>query len=324
MEFFLPFKIQDYPFKISYSDKILFIGSCFSEEIGNKLKELKFRILQNPNGILYDPSSICDSLFSYIDNKPFDEKNIFERNGLWHSWNHHSEFSGITKNEVLEKINQSAVTAHTFLKEAKYLVITLGTAFNYQLKANKENVANCHKVPADHFEKKLIPTDEIIAEMLRALNAIEKFNPTLRTIFTVSPVKHVKDGVVENNRSKARLIEAIQSIVEQKQNSFYFPSYELVTDILRDYRFYKKDLVHPNETAINFVFEKFIGHFIDQPSKELMEKIKKVISAINHKPFFKESISHKKFISAQLEIIAEIEATQSFIDLSEEKIYFKN
>jgi hypothetical protein len=159
---------------------------------------------------------------------------------------------------------------------------------------------------------------------LSVLTACEKLNPDLRIIFTVSPVKHVKDGVIENNRSKARLIDSVQSIVEQKQNSFYFPSYELVTDILRDYRFYKDDLVHPNEAAINFVFEKFTGHLIGQPSKELMEKIKKVISAINHKPFFKESISHKKFISAQLKIIAEIERAHSFIDLSEEKKYFRN
>lgn len=324
MEFFLPIKIQDYPFKISYSDKILFIGSCFSEEIGNKLQELKFNVLQNPNGILYDPLSIADALFSYIENKPFEGENLFESNGLWHSWKHHSIFSGISKNEVLNKINSSQLCAHAFLKQANVIIITLGTAFNYQLKADLKNVANCHKVPAAHFEKKLIPTDKIISGLLSVLTACEKLNPDLRIIFTVSPVKHVKDGVIENNRSKARLIDSVQSIVEQKQNSFYFPSYELVTDILRDYRFYKDDLVHPNETAINFVFEKFTGHLIGQPSKELMEKIKKVISAINHKPFFKESISHKKFISAQLEVIAEIERAHSFIDLSEEKKYFRN
>ena len=324
MEFFLPFKIRDYPFTISYQDKILFIGSCFSEEIGNKMTVLKFDVLQNPNGILYDPLSIADALFSYIENKPFDEKNIFELNGLWHSWKHHSIFSGINKEEALSKINSSQSGAHAFLKQASVLIITLGTAFNYQLKTNNENVANCHKVPADHFEKELIQTDKIISELLSVLNATEKLYPGLRIIFTVSPVKHIKDGIIENNRSKARLIEAVHSITEEKENAFYFPSYELVNDVLRDYRFYKNDLAHPNETALNFVLEKFIGHFIDQPSKELMEKIKKVVSAINHKPFLKESASHKKFISAQLVAIAEIEATHSFIDLSEEKKYFRN
>src|SRR6185312_9882900 len=223
MEFFLPFNIKDYPFKISYRDKILFIGSCFSEEIGNKLKELKFDILQNPNGILYDPLSISDSLFSYIENKPFDEENLFQFNGLWHSWKHHSIFSGTDKKEVLKKINASQSWTHAFLKEANFLIITLGTAFYYQLKDDNKNVANCHKAPATLFEKKLMPTEEIISEMLSVLTAIEVFNPGLKIIFTVSPVKHVRDGVVENNRSKARLIEAAHSICEQKQNAFYFP-----------------------------------------------------------------------------------------------------
>ena len=322
MELFLPFKIQDYPFNITYKDNILFIGSCFSEEIGNKLNELKFTILQNPNGILYNPVSIADAAFSYIENKPFDEKNLFELNGLWHSWKHHSVFSGINKKEILEKINYSQNTAHTFLKEANFLIITLGTAFNYQLKKSNENVANCHKAPADYFKKELIPTNDIISEMLRALTAVDQFNRGLKIIFTVSPVKHVRDGVVENNRSKARLIEAVHSVCEQKQNAFYFPSYELVTDVLRDYRFYKNDLVHPNETAINFVFEKFADSFFNVPSKRIMEEIKKILSAVNHKPFFKESEAHKKFVSEQIKNINDIESNYPFIALSKEKKYF--
>ena len=156
MEFFLPFQIQSFPFKISYRDKILLIGSCFSEEIGNKLSELKFEVLQNPNGILYDPISISEALFSYMANKPFIEENLFELNGLWHSWKHHSAFSGIDKNEVLEKINNSQSNGTSFLKEAKFLIITLGTAFNYQLKNNNENVVNCHKAAFDFFHKKFI------------------------------------------------------------------------------------------------------------------------------------------------------------------------
>lgn len=324
MEFFLPFQIQSFPFKISYRDKILFIGSCFSEEIGNKMSELKFDVLQNPNGILYDPLSICDALFSYIENKLLDEKYLFELNGVWHSWKHHSAFSGINKKDVLEEINHSQRAAHQFLKEAKFIIITFGTAFNYQLREKNLNVANCHKAPAGFFEKILLPTEQIISSLLNVLAATEIFNPGLKIIFTVSPVKHVKDGVVENNRSKARLIEAIQSIIEQNKNSFYFPSYELVTDILRDYRFYKNDWVHPNETAVNYVFEKFGNSFFSDDSKKIMNEIKKIVSAINHKPFLKESEAHQKFIAAQLEHIAEIEAMYSFIDLSEERKFFRN
>ncbi|HET7119486.1 MAG TPA: GSCFA domain-containing protein [Hanamia sp.] len=322
MEFFLQFKIRDYPFKISYQDKILFIGSCFSEEIGYKLKELKLDILQNPNGILYDPLSISDSLFSYIENKSFDEKNLFQLNGLWHSWKHHSSFSGTDKTEVLNKIYESQLHAHAFLKQAKFLIITLGTAFNYQLKINNENVANCHKAPTDYFEKKLIPTNEIISEILSILTAVEIFNPDLKIVFTVSPVKHIRDGVVENNRSKARLIEVSHSVCDQKQNVFYFPSYELVTDILRDYRFYKSDLVHPNETAVNYVFEKFCDSFFSDDSRKIMKEIKKIITAINHKPFLKHSEAHQKFITGELKKIQEIEKDYPFLDLSKEKRYF--
>ncbi|HUZ61364.1 MAG TPA: GSCFA domain-containing protein [Hanamia sp.] len=323
MEFFLPFQIQSYPFQISYYDKILFIGSCFSEEIGNKLKELKLNVLQNPNGILYDPLSISDSLFSYVENKPFNEENLFELNGLWHSWKHHSSFSGINKKEVFNKINQSQNTAHTFLKEADVLFVTLGTAFNYQLKNNNENIANCHKAPTDYFEKELISTDEIISEMLSVLTAIEILNPGLKIIFTVSPVKHIRDGVIENNRSKARLIEGVHAIEDKKQNVFYFPSYELVNDILRDYRFYKSDLVHPNETAINFVFEKFTDSFFDDSSKKIMKDVMQVLSAVNHKPLFKKSKAHKKFITEQIQNIKKIENKYPFINFSKEKKYFE-
>jgi hypothetical protein len=322
MEFILPFQIQSFPFKISYRDKILFIGSCFSEEIGAKMGELKFDILQNPNGILYDPLSIADALVPYIENKNYDEKDFFELNGLWHSWKHHSVFSGVNKMEVLEKINQSKNTANQFLKEAKFLIITFGTAFNYQLREKNLNVANCHKAPANLFQKNLLLAEHIVSTFVDVLKALGKFNQGLKIIFTVSPVKHVRDGVIENNRSKARLMEAAHSIVEQNKNAFYFPSYELVTDILRDYRFYKSDLVHPNETAINFIFEKFCDSLLNKESKKVSEKIKNVISAVNHKPFFKESEGYQKFIAKQIQNINWIENDFPFINLSKEKKYF--
>lgn len=324
MEFFLPFNIAPFPFSISYKDKILLTGSCFSEGIGNQLKEFKFPVLQNPNGILYDPVSIADALLSYIQNKQYAEENIFEMNGLWHSWKHHSVFSGIHKKEVLHKINVTQNEAHTFLKEAKLLFITFGTAFNYQLNDTKEYVANCHKAPASLFIKKLLPVHEIITYILKAITALEYFNPGLKIIFTISPVKHVKDGVVQNNQSKARLIEAVHAITEQKENAFYFPSYELVTDILRDYRFYKSDLVHPNSMAVNFVFDSFRESLLDNSSKKIMDEIRKVTSAVNHQPFEKKSAAYQKFIDVQLEKINTIEKKYPFIHLVHEKQYFED
>lgn len=324
MEFFLPFQISPFPFKISYTGKVLLVGSCFSEEIGSRMSALKFDVLQNPNGILYDPISITDALFSYIEDESLEEKNLFELNGLWHSWKHHSVFSGMSKKEVLKRINTSRSQAHTYLKEAKILIITFGTAFNYQLKNNFENVANCHKAPANLFVKTLLPAEEIKADLLSALAALELFNPQLKIIFTVSPVKHVKDGVVENNRSKARLIEAAHSVIDEKENVYYFPAFELVNDVLRDYRFYKKDLVHPNETAVDYVFEKFADALFDKSAKEIKKDIEKILSAINHKPFLKESEAHQKFIASQIEDIKRIERAYSFLNLSKEKEYFES
>jgi hypothetical protein len=323
MEFFLPFQVRSFPFKISYTDKVLLVGSCFSEEIGNKMTELKFDVLQNPNGILYDPISITDALFAYIENKPFTEENLFELNGLWHSWKHHSVFSGQNKKEVLDKINTSITDAHKFLKEAKILIITFGTAFNYQLKEGFKNVANCHKAPGNLFIKTLLPIEQIKADLSSAITALETLNPELKIIFTISPVKHVKDGVVENNRSKARLLEAAHLICDEKEHVFYFPAYEWVNDVLRDYRFYKNDLVHPNETAIDFVFEKFSHSFFDDVTKKAMKEMEKIISAMKHKPFNKESEAHQKFISSQIQNIREIENAYPFINLSKEKEYFE-
>ncbi|MEO9023218.1 MAG: GSCFA domain-containing protein [Ginsengibacter sp.] len=322
MQFLLPFQIPPCPFNITYHDKILLIGSCFSEEIGNEMKELKLDVLQNPNGILYDPISIAESLISYVENKPFSVENIFEMNGLWHSWKHHSAFSGISKEEVSKKINKSQSYAHAFLKKAHFLIITPGTAFSYQLKDNHEKVANCHKAPSGYFVKTLLTAEEIQSGLLSAISNIELMNPELKIIFTISPVRHVRDGVVENNRSKARLIEAVHSVCAQKQNTFYFPSYELVTDVLRDYRFYKNDLVHPNSTAVSFVFEKFIECFLDLPSKEILAEMRKLTSSVKHKPFFEKSLSHQKFVLAQREYISGLEKKYPFIDLSVEKEYF--
>lgn len=323
MEFFLPFQVRSFPFKISYPDKVLFMGSCFSEEIGNKMADLKFDVLQNPNGILYDPISISDALFSYIDNETFDEKILFELNGLWHSWKHHSLFSGPNKKEVLQKINDSVYEAHLFLKQTKTLIITLGTAFNYQLKEGFKNVANCHKAPGTLFIKTLLPVEQIKADLSSAIAALKTFNPGLKIIFTISPVKHLKEGVVENSRSKARLLEAAHLICDEKDNVFYYPAYELVNDVLRDYRFYKEDLAHPNETAIDFVFEKFSHSFFDDKTKEITKEIEKILTAMKHKPFHKESEAHQKFIASQIQNIRYIESACPFIDFSKEKDFFQ-
>jgi hypothetical protein len=322
MDLLLPFRIIPSHVKISYSDKIFFIGSCFSEEIGKKMQNLKFNVLQNPNGILYDPVSISSALDSYIQNKIFNEDDIFYLNDLWHSWQHHSVFSGMSKEDVLQNINHSQTEANDFLRTASWLIITPGTSYNYIFKKSGVPVANCHKAPQNFFEKKLLSTDEIISNLSGSISKLRSLNSNLKIIFTISPVRHVKDGVVENNRSKGRLIDAIHSITEKFENVFYFPSYELIIDVLRDYRFYKSDLVHPTSAATDFVFENFCNAFLDDPGKKLLEEIKAISSAINHKPFQKESTSHKKFMATQLEKIQKIKTKFPSIDFSLEEKYF--
>lgn len=322
MNLLLPFQVTPSPLKISYADKILFIGSCFTEEIGKQMKDLKFDVLQNPNGILYDPLSISAALTSYIDNKQFKEDDLFLLNELWHSWQHHSVFSGIDKEKVLQNINHSQQEAHQFLKNASWLIITAGTAFNYHLTVSGEPVANCHKAPSNFFEKKFISIEDIISQLSTTVTKLQSFNPNLKIIFTISPVRHVRDGVIENNRSKARLIEAVHFIKEKYEKVFYFPAYELIIDVLRDYRFYKNDLVHPTETATDFVFENFCNAYVDEPGKKLLKEIKNIVSAMNHKPFQKESDAYKKFMAVQLEKIKMIAAKIPSVDFTNEEKYF--
>jgi hypothetical protein len=324
MDFFLPFRLPSFPFTISYTDKIMLMGSCFSEEIGDKMSELKLNIFQNPNGILYDPLSISDALTSYIENKVYHNEDLFLLNGLWHSWKHHSAFSGMDRDVVLKNINDSQTKANHFLKNTDLLIITPGTAYNYKLAETGAGVANCHKAPAHFFKKNLCSIDQMIARLSDSLSTLEELNPKIKILFTVSPVRHIKDGLVENTRSKSRLIEAVHSIVSQRKNVFYFPSYEIVTDVLRDYRFYKNDLVHPNETATNYVFEKFCETFFDERSSIISKQIQKLLSALNHRPLFKESEAHQKFMNDQLSIIDQIENDFPFIDLTEERKFFKS
>jgi hypothetical protein len=307
------------------------IGSCFTEHIGNKLQELKFNVLQNPNGILFDPQSVAASLVSYIDNRQYGADDLFYLNELWQSWQHHSIFSHVDREECLRHINQSQNAAHAFLKKTSCVVITLGSSFSYRLtdvaavvsqKINGEPVANCHRAPAQWFRKHLMSIDEINAALDNCLHRLFHFNPGLQVIFTVSPVRHIRDGVVENNRSKARLIEVVHHLVNKFDRLHYFPAYELVIDVLRDYRFYDIDMVHPNYPATEFVLEKFIQSCIDEPSQKIMEEVRKIVIARKHRPFQPATNAHRQFLLAHLEKAKDLQQRYAFLNLGDEIKYF--
>ncbi|HLI93520.1 MAG TPA: GSCFA domain-containing protein [Puia sp.] len=322
MEFQLPIQIATLPRPIGYGDKILLAGSCFTEHIGNALRDWKFNTLTNPNGILFDPASVSSSLQSYLAPRYYAEDDLVFFNELWQSWQHHSIFSHPDRTECLRRINASQQTAHDFLRQAGWLIITLGSAFSYRLAAGGAAVANCHRAPAQTFSRHFMTIEEIMAGLDACLHRLFYFNPDLQIIFTVSPVRHIRDGVIDNNRSKARLIESVHQLAGKFDRVYYFPAYELVIDVLRDYRFYDIDLVHPNYAATAFVLEKFVRHCIDEPGRSLLEEVGKLVAARRHKPFHPTTQAHRRFLREQWQKATELAERYPFLDLSEELDYF--
>ena len=322
MQFFTSINIKQLQPPLTYKDNILLTGSCFTEHIGNYLLDVKFNVLQNPNGILFDPISVCSSLVSYIQNKQYKEEDLFYLNESWHSWQHHSRFSNPDKEECLRIINESQSAAHAFLQKADWLIITLGSSFNYKLADSSVTVANCHKAPAQTFIKHLCTIEETVTALDQTIHQLFHFNPGLKIIFTISPVRHLRDGVVENNRSKARLIEAVHHLVNKFDKLYYFPAYELVIDVLRDYRFYDIDLAHPNYAATQFVLEKFTENYFDESTQALMKEIKKIIVAKKHTPFNPHSQQHKKFLHTYFEKTKQLQQEYPWLNFKEEIEYF--
>ncbi len=323
MEFYAPIHIKKLEPSITYKDNILLTGSCFTEHIGNHLMDAKFNTLQNPNGILFDTLSVSRSLISYIQNKQYTPDDLFYLNDCWHSWQHHSRFSNIDKQECLRIINESQNKAHQFLANTDWLVITLGSSFCYKLAETQQPVTNCHKAPAVQFVKYLCTIEETVTALDGAMHQLFHFNSKLKIIFTISPVRHLRDGVMENNRSKARLIESVHHLVNKFDKLYYFPAYELVIDVLRDYRFYDVDLAHPNYAATRFVLEKFAEHCLDAPTNTLMEEIKRIVIAANHKPFNPTSQQHRKFMQTQLERTKALQQKYPWLNFTKELKYFE-
>jgi hypothetical protein len=332
MNFMLDIPLPKAEKLINHQHKILSVGSCFTEHIGNALKELKFEVLQNPNGILFDPASVCTSLVSYIQNKQYTEDDLFYLNEVWQSWQHHSRFSGVDKEQVLQDINKSQTAAHQLIQEADWLIITLGSSFSYRLvKSNAGEampttgeacVANCHRAPAQWFHKHLMPVSETIERLDNTIHQLFYVNKKVNIIFTISPVRHIRDGVVENNRSKARLIEAVHHLVNKFDRLYYFPSYEIVIDVLRDYRFYDLDMVHPNYLATDFVLKKFLETFMSAETMALIGELKKISIARKHKPTHPSTEAHKKFLQSNFDKLISLKQQHPHLNFDEELNYF--
>lgn len=308
---------------IDHSHQLFLIGSCFADNIGTKLKQFKLKTTLNPNGILFNPISIATAIESYIQNSKITEEDIVFNNGLFHSINHHGCFSNPNVNELINTINESVECAHNDLKQCDYLFITFGSSNVYVSNHTNSVVANCHKLPQSNFTKEQLQPGEIINHFHQLIDQLKSFNPKLKIIFTVSPVKYLRDGLVENNLSKAVLIFSIHEIIKQHTNCHYFPAYELVTDDLRDYRFYKEDLAHPNELAIEYVWDKFVASHFTENAKSVMQKLNDINKAVSHRPIHGNTEAHILFKKNYLEKCAVLEKEIPGLNLEQEKNSFQ-
>lgn len=303
---------------IDYSSKLVLLGSCFSEHIGAKLDYFKFRTTQNPFGILFHPLAI-EKLITRAVEKEYYREELFFLNDRWHCFDAHSSLSDISKEKLLENLNNQLIKIDKQLRQSTHIIITLGTAWAYQKKESGVTVANCHKVPQKEFDKYLLTVDDIASSLQRIVHQIETVNKKGQIVFTVSPVRHLKDGFIENQRSKSHLITAIHDVLSARSlgaSGMYFPSYEIMMDELRDYRFYGNDMVHPNELAINYIWEKFQQVWISDAVKVPMKKVAEVQKGLQHRVFNPKGLEHQKFKIMLQERITHLKKIYPFMEFN--------
>ena len=298
---------------IDYNSKITLLGSCFSDNIGKKLSYHKFQSVLNPFGILFHPKAIESVIKNAISKKEYTEEDLFFLNGCWHCFEAHSKLSSSSKEQVLVELNKASASMNTALKSSTHIIITLGTSWIYRFLESGQIVANCHKVPQHKFKKELLSVTEINKSLSSIISLIREVNPDINFIFTVSPVRHLKDGFIENQLSKSHLISALHQIIKIHENTFYFPSYEIMMDELRDYRFYKEDMIHPNQIAINYIWEKFYENWFSDEALDLKNQVLKIQRGLEHKPFNPNSNEHRKFLASLQEKIETLKKKYSHI-----------
>lgn len=299
MQFKTTIDVPHSAFEISHAQKGMSVGSCFSTNIGSRLHNAKFPILVNPLGTIYNPVSIANTIDLLLGTKAFDEQQIFFANGVWQSYYLHTSFSSVTKDEVLRKFQAVKEDFQQNFKSLDYVILTLGTAWVYELKSSKQIVNNCHKTPASQFNRRRLSVAECVSVLKHAIEQLRNENPNLHVIFTVSPIRHWKDGAHENQVSKSTLFLAIEELQNSLRNIFYFPAYELLMDDLRDYRFYADDMLHPSDVAIEYIWKKFSETYFSKETKDVIKQIDSIQKALEHKPFNAESEAYKEFLTKQ-------------------------
>ena len=330
MDFRLEMKVKPLPQLLRLGEHTLLVGSCFTEHMSRYLGQHRFSVLENPHGILFNPASIAHAMNDYITLRHYQPDDLFFHDGLWQSWHHHGRFAALQPNEALLAINDGISHAHRFLQKANWLMVTLGSAYVYKLKpdsgyrplSSNSVVANCHKVSAASFEHSLMELTECTECLQQMLAAIRAFNPGIKVIFTISPVRHYREGLVENNRSKATLHLAVAQMLQQYNDVFYFPAYELIIDDLRDYRFFAEDMVHPNYLATQYVWSKFCEACIHPESDKHLEAIAKIMRAMQHRPRQPNSPQHAQFLQSMLQQTLQLQQALPRLNWQDALAYF--
>lgn len=311
-------------FKIGYSDKIMMFGSCFAENIGEKLVGAKLNAVVNPFGILFNPESVAAAIEQSVDGTSIDESSVFEHNGLWSNYAFHGSFSSADKCEALQKMNRGLQLAHERISITTLLIVTFGTAFVYRNVADGKVVANCHKMPATSFVREMLTVQDIISRYSGIIEMLKKRNGNIQIVFTVSPVRHLRDGAHENQLSKSTLLLAVDWLAHNFSNVYYFPSYEIMMDDLRDYRFYDSDMVHPSDLAIEYIWQGLRTNCFSQADLATMDEIQKIAAASQHRPINPDTEEFKSFVSKQLAIVEQFARTHTDIDMSQEIAHWNN
>ena len=318
MQFKTTIDVPHASFEISHAHKGMAIGSCFTTKIGNRLLAAKFPILVNPLGTVYNPASIAQTIDLLLGEISFDEQQIFFANDVWQSYYLHTSFSSVDKQEVIQSFNKVKNEFLEKFQSIDYLFLTLGTAWVYELNETKQIVNNCHKTPSSQFTRKKLSVEECVTVLEQTIQKLQNINPNLQVIFTVSPIRHWKDGAHENQVSKATLFLAIDSLQKSMRNIGYFPAYELLMDDLRDYRFYDEDMLHPSATAVEYIWETFSKTYFSKETTDLISKIEAIQKAIEHRPFNAQSQSYKTFLQNTIDDCAILSNKYPFFNFSQE------
>ena len=322
MFFTTPVELPCGTFEISHRSRLLLVGSCFAGNIGAALLDKKFNVDINPFGVQYNPLSIATVLTRIVDGTPFgdDSPELFEHNGKWHSILHHSDFSRDSRETLIECINNRLLMAHDAIGGCNTIIVTLGTAYAYTRNSDNAVVGNCHKLPGNCFTRSLLSIEEITERLSMAMRRIIAINPGVRFIFTVSPIRHLRDGAHDNQKSKATLLLAIERIMQAfPGNANYFPSYEIMMDELRDYRFYADDMLHPSAKAIEYIWECFDRCYFGEGTRRLNTRTAEITRGLAHRPFDPQAEGYRLFITQLLQKIEVIEKEHPYIDFENEK-----